>query len=143
MAASDNVLRAGLTSKHVDIDELCRIVEPAELDEPRLASIRLASGLVAWRPDVPDFQLMRARLEEREDDDRTRIGAGEVAERVEIPAPFPIVLVVVSGRVRVERRGDDLAEFATARRGQSLYISAGEPIALTGHGEAFLATVGA
>ena len=142
MAASDNVLRAGLTRKHVDIEELCRTVEAAELDEPRLPALRLAPGLLAWRPDVPDFQLMRVRLEEPEHDDRSRIGAGDAAERVEIPAPFPIVLVVVSGRVRVERRSAELAEFATARRGQSLYVSAGDPIVLTGHGEAFLATVG-
>ncbi|MBK0421615.1 mannose-6-phosphate isomerase, class I [Leucobacter sp. CSA2] len=143
MAASDNVLRAGLTRKHVDIDELCRVVEPTELAEPRLFPIVLAPGLVAWRPDVPDFQLMRARLLEPEQDEWRRIGPGDAAEEVVVPAHRPIVLVVVSGRVRIERPSAALAEVATARRGQSLYVSAGEPIVLTGHGDVFLATVGA
>ena len=35
MANSDNVLRCGLTPKHIDVDELLSITDFAELDDPR------------------------------------------------------------------------------------------------------------
>ncbi|MBL3687788.1 mannose-6-phosphate isomerase, class I [Leucobacter zeae] len=168
MAASDNVLRAGLTRKHIDVAELCRVVDTGELDDPRFASRRLAHGLVEWVPPVPDFRLMRATLCEPDTGEARGAVDGALgatvdsgsSEVVEIPADAPIVLIVTSGRIRVERAAGDpngrqeagadsggaeapgFAEVASARRGQSLYVSAGEPIVLTGHGEAFLATVG-
>lgn len=39
MGASDNVVRGGLTPKHVDVEELLRIVDPTPLDDP-LMSVR-------------------------------------------------------------------------------------------------------
>ncbi|QIK62988.1 mannose-6-phosphate isomerase, class I [Leucobacter viscericola] len=138
MAASDNVLRAGLTQKHVDIAELSRLVDTQELAEPRFPCERVAPGLVAWRPPVPDFQLLRARL--CESDDLMEQG-GDAAASVELAAVHPVVLVVTAGRVRVERPEADLDEVAAVRRGQSLYVSAGAPIRLTGAGEVFAATV--
>lgn len=137
MASSDNVLRAGLTEKHVDIAELCRVVDTVEVAEPRFACQTLEPGLVAWRPGITDFQLLRARLCDPDELDET-----ECAPSVEVGANHPIVLVVTAGRVRVERPTAGIAEVATARRGQSLYVSAGEPIRLSGAGEVFLATVG-
>lgn len=142
MAASDNVLRAGLTQKHVDIDEVCRVLEAGELDEPRFPGVVLAPGLIAWRPDVPDFQLLRARVQDPEATRPGRALPGS-SEEVSVAAGYPVVLIVTEGRVRVERTGAEFDEVATARRGQSLYVSAGSPIRLTGDGEVFLATVGA
>lgn len=141
MAASDNVLRAGLTVKHIDVPELRRVLDAAELDDPRCSSERIAPGLVAWRPPVPDFVMLRARVCGPETS-RSESGNEGAAESVSVPAPAPIVLIVTAGRVRVERLTEDLDEVASARRGQSLYVSAGAPIELTGHGEVFLATVG-
>lgn len=139
MAASDNVLRAGLTEKHVDIAELCRIVDPSELAEPRFAPTEVAPGLTAWCPPVPDFKLLRARVHDDVEPEPTGNAVG-TAREVAIDATHPIVLVVTVGRVRVERRSG-LNEVASVRRGQSLYVSAGETIHLTGAGEVFLATV--
>lgn len=141
MAASDNVLRAGLTEKHVDIAELCRVLEPGELAEPRFPCTELAPGLVAWRPDVPDFQLLRARVSDPEATRPGRALPGS-AEAVSVRAEHPVVLIVTSGRVRVERPDAEFDEVATPKKGQSLYVSAGSPIRVTGHGEVFLATVG-
>ncbi|MFT4231477.1 MAG: class I mannose-6-phosphate isomerase [Leucobacter sp.] len=143
MAASDNVLRAGLTEKHIDIGELCRVVDTGELEEPRFPCTNAARGVVAWCPEVPDFKLLRARLSDPEDGSGSRIDGS--APLVELAAEHPLVLVVTAGRVRAERwseEGRALAEVATARRGQSLYVSAGAPLRLTGHGEVFAATVG-
>lgn len=137
MAASDNVLRAGLTSKLVDMAELSRVMDPERLESPRIDAERPVPGLVVWQPPVADFQLMRAHLSE-EPEQR----AEGCARSVVIEAPYPIVLVATEGRIRVERDSENYQEVAGVRRGQSLYISAGEPIVLTGAGEAFLATVG-
>ncbi len=151
MAASDNVLRAGFTQKHVDVPEVLRVVDFAELDTPLIEPERLAPGLIAWAPEVPEFTLLRARLGETEGDDARD---DDCAERVVVAAPYPMVLVVTSGRVRVERVGAEVdraepadlagfAEVASVGKGQSLYVSAGEDIELSGLADVFLATVGA
>ena len=151
MAASDNVLRAGFTQKHVDVAEVLRVVDFAELDTPLIEPERLAPGLIAWAPEVPEFTLLRARLGETEGDDARD---DDCAERVVVAAPYPMVLVVTSGRVRVERVGAEVdraepadlagfAEVASVGKGQSLYVSAGEDIELSGLADVFLATVGA
>ena len=143
MAASDNVLRAGLTEKHVDIGELTRVLDTDELADPRFTPVRLRPGLDAWRPEIDDFELLRATLCEPESDTQAHDCHRGAAERVRIEVPQPAVMVVTRGRVRVERAEQEpIAEVAAARRGQSLYVSAGEPIELSGHGEVFLATVG-
>lgn len=151
MAASDNVLRAGLTEKHVDIAELSRVLDTEALGDPRFACERVAPGLDAWRPAIDDFQLLRAHLCEPEADAVLHECPQGSARQVTIRVPKPAVLMVTRGRVRVERSdaepvGDagvhGMAEVAQMRRGQSLYVSAGAPIELTGHGEVFFATVG-
>lgn len=140
MAASDNVLRAGFTEKHIDVAEVLRVVDFAELETPRIEAAQLAPGLVAWAPEVPEFALLRARLGEPEGD---AVYEGVCAERVVVGVPYPTVLVATAGRVRVERVGAELSEVASVGRGQSLYVSAGEDIELTGVADVFLATVGA
>jgi mannose-6-phosphate isomerase len=40
MGASDNVVRGGLTVKHVDVDELLRILDPTPLTQPVMAATR-------------------------------------------------------------------------------------------------------
>lgn len=139
MASSDNVIRAGLTVKHVDVGEVCRIVDTDALDEPKFRAERCRPGLVAWRPEVPDFQLMRVRLHGAEEEVFDAVGS---AEQIDLPAPHPLVLIATAGRVVIERPAAEFAEVAVVKRGQSLYVSAGEPIQIRGHGEAFIATVG-
>lgn len=143
MASSDNVLRAGLTRKHVDIVELCRIVDTDELDDPRFPAERVRSGVLAWRPQVPEFQLVRVRVRDAALESGSEASVGEAATEVELPVLCPVVLIVTEGTVRIERPEAPLAEVARVRRGQSLYVSAGEPIRITGNGEVFLASVGA
>lgn len=142
MAASDNVLRAGLTVKHIAVPELLRIVDFSTLESPRIEAREVAPGLTVWQPPVADFMLMRARVDTRAE------GYGGEAERgaaatVRVEAPYPLVLVVVRGRAQVARVGGDLAELASVARGQSLYVSAGDAIAVSGSAEVYLATVGA
>ena len=53
MAASDNVLRGGLTPKHIDVDELLRILRYEVLEDPVVRPIHLGPALVdLGRPGV-------------------------------------------------------------------------------------------
>lgn len=163
MAASDNVLRAGFTPKHIDVAEVMNIVDPGALDTPLIGATEVRPGLLRWQPDVPDFSLMRVRVKEQAGDEafadiardgengsesvgaNDGVSGGELqgaAESVRVEAPHPLVMIVTQGRVRIDRDEMGLAEFAVAKRGQSLYVSAGEPIELSGAGEMFIATVG-
>lgn len=60
MANSDNVLRCGLTPKHIDVDELLRITDFAELADPRWPAQARGNNTRFVTP-APDFGL--ARLE--------------------------------------------------------------------------------
>ncbi|MCB1273212.1 MAG: mannose-6-phosphate isomerase, class I [Leucobacter sp.] len=141
MASSDNVLRAGFTEKYVDADEVLAVVDFSELDDPRFPERAVGPGLIEWAPGVPDFRLLRARLHDPAESESVPRG-DDRAELVELAADYPLVLIVTSGRVRVERPSAEFDEVASVARGQSLYVSAGAPIELSGRGEAFIATVG-
>ncbi|HWD62147.1 MAG TPA: mannose-6-phosphate isomerase, class I [Humibacter sp.] len=56
MAASDNVLRGGLTPKHIDVPELLRVLDFAPVSVPLLAPSRVGA-VELFEPDVPDFRL--------------------------------------------------------------------------------------
>ncbi|HEX4726347.1 MAG TPA: mannose-6-phosphate isomerase, class I [Jatrophihabitans sp.] len=65
LASSDNVLRGGLTPKHVDVAELVRIADFSPLAEPRWQPDRSTDGLVRFRVPVPDFELTVLALSEQ------------------------------------------------------------------------------
>ena len=60
-ATSDNVLRGGLTGKHVDVPELLRTVrfEPASAHQ-RVAPRPVGDGLAVYEVPVDDFAVWRA-----------------------------------------------------------------------------------
>lgn len=68
MANSDNVLRGGLTSKHIDVPELVRILTFEPLQEP-LAVCRQVDGLpdgvkgFTYQTPAPEFVLYRFEVE--------------------------------------------------------------------------------
>ncbi|CAM3844486.1 mannose-6-phosphate isomerase, class I [Micrococcus luteus] len=64
MAASDNVLRGGLTPKHVDVPELRRVVTFEALPVPSTEPERVADSVVAFRPPFEEFELLQATLED-------------------------------------------------------------------------------
>ena len=57
MAASDNVLRGGLTPKHVDVPELLSVLDFTPVPVPYLEPIPLPGGVALYQPGVPDFEL--------------------------------------------------------------------------------------
>lgn len=133
MAASDNVLRGGLTPKHVDVAELLRVLRFEPLAEPVLAPVPVRPGVVTWPVPVTDFTLHRVRLD-----------AGRSA--VELAVTGPRVVLCVAGEVRA----DDGVTPVTVSRGSAAfgYGSVGGSLALASTervdaAEAFVASVGA
>ncbi|WP_100447326.1 mannose-6-phosphate isomerase, class I [Glycomyces xiaoerkulensis] len=61
MAASDNVLRGGLTSKRIDVPELLRVLDFRAMDEPRARS-RDAGPVRTWPVPIDDFSLRRIEV---------------------------------------------------------------------------------
>jgi mannose-6-phosphate isomerase len=141
MAASDNVLRGGLTGKHVDVPELLRVLRFEPLPEPVLRPVRVAAGVVTWPVPVPDLALHRVRL-------------GPELPRVALALPGPRIVLCLAGELRVE----DGAEPVTLRPAEAAFGAAGgaeragggaaggpeaAPLRFSGAGEAYVASVGA
>ncbi|WP_030313460.1 mannose-6-phosphate isomerase, class I [Streptomyces flavochromogenes] len=123
MASSDNVLRCGLTSKHVDTEELARVVR---FDAPpaRVLTPREEGGEEVYPAPVDDFRLSRCRLH-----------AGE-RRRARLDAPQ--ILLCVRGSMTVSLAGESIS----IGPGQAVYVSAGAEAVLGGAGTAFRATTG-
>jgi mannose-6-phosphate isomerase len=56
LANSDNVVRSGLTSKHIDVPELLKLVDPA-VEVPILTPRVLPDGITCFAAPVPEFRL--------------------------------------------------------------------------------------
>ena len=56
LANSDNVVRSGLTSKHIDVPELLKLLDPA-VEVPILAPRVLPDGITWFDTPVPEFRL--------------------------------------------------------------------------------------
>ena len=61
IANSDNVVRAGLTPKHIDVPELLKLTDPA-VEVPVLEPRPLGGGLFVFDTPAPEFRLYRAEL---------------------------------------------------------------------------------
>ncbi len=61
MGASDNVVRGGLTPKHVDVDELLRVVRFEALADPVVRPVEVSPG--EWRYDTPGAPFRTTRFD--------------------------------------------------------------------------------
>lgn len=103
MANSDNVLRGGLTSKHVDVAELLDVVQYA----PGKAPVQTPSGPIhRFESPVPEFSL-------------TRLDSFEVAQ---FSPPGPSILLVTSGGVSVNASAGSL----DLKGGDAAFLSASD-----------------
>lgn len=124
MAASDNVLRGGLTPKHVDVPELLSVLDFEPLPVPYLQPTRVSTGVELFAPGIPDFELFRVEVADDGPD-----------ATVELPG----VAIAVVTRGEVDVTGAQGA--ATLRAGQALYVTPDETaLAVSGDGELFVAT---
>lgn len=113
MANSDNVLRCGLTPKHVDVPELLRITDFRPLLDPLVED---TGGRFAV--PVPDFALTRLELE----------------EPTGLDDPGPCIVLCTDGIAAV-------GELAL-HPGHAAFVPAGEATTISGDGTVFVASTG-
>jgi mannose-6-phosphate isomerase len=122
MAASDNVLRCGLTPKHIDAAELLKIADFQELENPKVTPKKLAEGLVEYPVEVDDFRVYLAEVS----------GKNILAD---IDLPSAAIVVCTAGEVAVSTSLDE-REVLTKK--QVVYVSGAKKISLSGSGTVFL-----
>jgi len=128
MASSDNVLRGGLTDKHIDVPELLEVIDFRALPVPWVTPTLDGNGEEVFAPPTPDFQLSVNRLSRHPrgphpewDDERPR------------------AVLVLEGEVILQ----GTAETQRVERGQSVFVPVSDlPVAVVGDGTMVTATTG-
>jgi len=127
---SDNVVRAGLTPKHIDVPELLKLTDPA-VAVPVLEPRPLGGGVFGYDSPVPEFRLYRAQL-----------GGAEA----ELPGPGgPRIVLVTEGTAVLQASGGagDGGGGLTLGRGESCFLSAADGVVTaTGPASVFIAATG-
>jgi mannose-6-phosphate isomerase len=121
MANSDNVLRGGLTPKHVDVAELLRVIDLSDSLVPTPEPHRISPAEEVYDTPAPEFRLSRLRV---------------AADPVLLEPVGPQILLATEGALTVTGAGDPVR----LTRGRSAWVPAGAPVTLTGAATAFRAT---
>ncbi len=125
MANSDNVLRGGLTKKHIDVDALLAVVrfEPTEVHTVLAEG---ADGIYCFPTAVSEFEVWLVQPVGPGVADLPRTDSGRIC-------------FVTSGSFTLH--GDD--ETIELEQGQGAFVGAGEHVHVSGHGKMFMAASGA
>ncbi len=124
LANSDNVVRAGLTGKHVDVPELVKLLDPA-VAVPLLAPCVLADGVSWFDTPAPEFRLYLLDL---------------AGPSVTLPGAGPRILLCTEGACVLRSASGQALELA---RGDSCFISAADALVhATGSARLVLAAPG-
>ena len=119
MTSSDNVLRGGLTPKHIDAAELLRVLDFTPTAVPYLVPEAGEGAASIFRPDGPGFALVHI----------------EGAAEYELTGPA--IAICTAGEFMIAGG----AASVVLGRGESVYITPDErALVFTGDGELFLAT---
>ncbi len=119
MTASDNVLRGGLTPKHVDVPELLRVLDLTAGPPPWLTPDVVTDSLEIFRPGTDDFVL------------------AHVTGDAEYPLSGPAIALCTTGSFRI----DGARARTELSRGDAVYITPEESaLSIAGSGELFVAT---
>lgn len=124
MAASDNVLRGGLTPKRIDVPELLSILDTTPGEVPVLRGVG-DSGLTHYPVPVADFSLNRIVVQ---------------GDPVAIEVSGPTMVLSTAGTVSVSSSSGESIDLAV---GSAAFVDEGERVAtVTGVGEVFIAGPG-
>lgn len=127
MANSDNVVRGGLTRKHVDVPQLLAMTDFVDCPDPRVTPQPAGPGRLRYPVPVPDFAVERVTVAN--------------AETVQLSPPAgPTLLLCVSGRPLATAGADGLQ---LAPGHAALVTPVQEPIRLDGAGDVFVTSSGA
>ncbi|WP_346619970.1 mannose-6-phosphate isomerase, class I [Blastococcus montanus] len=112
MASSDNVLRGGLTAKHVDLAALIEVLDFSDGRVPVLHPV-LGPGGLRYPVPVADFDLTRCQLDEQ---------SGTLTTR------GPQLLLCTEGTAVLASADGEL----TLEKGRSAFVPAGAPVSARG-----------
>jgi mannose-6-phosphate isomerase len=124
LANSDNVVRAGLTGKHIDVPELLKLTDPT-VPVPVIEPRPLGDGVFVYDSPAPEFRLYRAELS---------------AATVILPGGGPRLVLCAEGTITLRSAaGGGL----TVGRGESCFVSAADgAVTAAGPAVAFTAESG-
>jgi mannose-6-phosphate isomerase len=120
MASSDNVLRGGLTGKHVDLAALIEVLDFTDGRVPVISPV-LGPGGLRYPVPVEDFDLTRVQLDQ---------GSGSLT------TPGPQVLLCTEGTAGLTSPEGSV----TLRKGESAFVPAGAPVDASGPAVLYRAT---
>jgi mannose-6-phosphate isomerase len=124
LANSDNVVRAGLTSKHLDVPELLRLLDPA-VTVPVLSPAPLGDGISWFDTPAPEFRLYLADL---------------IGRAVTLPGTGPRIILCTAGAALLRSESGGPVKVG---RGESCFVSAADGLVRgTGPAHLFLASPG-
>ncbi|MFW3171925.1 mannose-6-phosphate isomerase, class I [Geodermatophilus sp. CPCC 206100] len=112
MASSDNVLRGGLTGKHVDLAALIEVLDFSDGRVPVLHPV-LGPGGLRYPVPIEDFDLTRVALD---------------AQSGSLTTAGPQLLLCTEGRAVLGAADGELV----LEKGQSAFVPAGEPVTARG-----------
>ena len=112
MANSDNVLRAGLTDKHIDVAELLRHVSFVETIPNILGSYADVKEAIEFHTPAKEFQLYQYHLEENSINLRSRSAE---------------IFIVLEGSVRF----NTTTEILNASKGETVFIKGGSSYSIS------------
>lgn len=125
MACSDNVVRVGLTAKHVDVAAVLELVDITPGPPPIVTPRRERAGIDVYDVPLDDFRLSRVTVTS--------------SAAVHLAAGRPQILLVVDGHVHATS-GHEQIELS---KGGSIVVAAADPaVELAGHGVLYRATTG-
>lgn len=123
MASSDNVLRGGLTAKHIDVDELIQVVA-FETSVPAVVPTEEDGGFVRYITPTPEFALWRGDL---------------VSKPTTIPRTDSCRIgLIIDGEAQL-RHGNSVVNLTP---GEAVLMPFGEEISASGSATLFVASPG-
>lgn len=125
MANSDNVIRGGLTDKHVAVDELVRIVDFAPHVPEVLRPREVTSGVRLYATDCPEFDVWLLEPD---------------GTQVDLPGHgMPRIALVTAGTATFSDADGSL----DLARGHAVFVPAtNAPVTVGGHGQVFVSSPG-
>jgi mannose-6-phosphate isomerase len=124
LANSDNVVRSGLTGKHIDVPELLKLLDPS-VSVPVLAPRVLADGITWFDTPTPEFRLYLAELS---------------GPALALPGTGPRIVLCLDGACILRAASNATLDLT---RGESCFIPfADGPVSATGSARLVLATPG-
>lgn len=125
MAASDNVLRGGLTSKHIDLNELQKIMSAQPMEAARIIPTKIDEQHLTYKVPVDDFELQVLQVEH--------------TQTSQIHFENAAIVFCINQAVKLNRR----EEVIELKAGESAFVTADpEELVLQGQAKVAIAQAG-